>query len=73
MIKELNTATIIDDHSNEGLVKSGMGSVIMIHDGGKVFEVEFVTLTGDTLGVLTLTTDEIGPISAHDVPHVRVV
>jgi hypothetical protein len=43
----------------------------MVHDGGKSFEVEFVTQTGDTLGVLTLTADEVQPISARDVPHVR--
>ncbi|WP_226854506.1 DUF4926 domain-containing protein [Acidithiobacillus ferriphilus] len=44
----------------------------MINDGGKVFEGEFVTLAGDTLGLLTLAADEIRPISAQDVPHVRV-
>lgn len=33
----------------------------MIHDGGKAYEVEFVTLAGDTLGVLTLTANEVRP------------
>ena len=45
---------------------------MFIHEGGKAFEVEFVTMTGDPLGVLTLTADEVRPISARDVPHVRV-
>jgi hypothetical protein len=53
-------------------VKGDMGAVVMVHDGGKAFEVELVTLAGDTLGVLTLTADEVRPISARDVPHVRV-
>ncbi|MHB1281824.1 MAG: DUF4926 domain-containing protein [Acidithiobacillus sp.] len=72
MICELDTVILLKDRPLENLVKGGMGAVAMIHDGGKAFEVEFVTLAGDTLGVLTLTADEIRPISARDVPHVRV-
>lgn len=49
-----------------------MGAVVMAHAGEKAFEVEFVTLAGDTLGVLTLTADDVRSISARDIPHVRV-
>ncbi|MBU2755204.1 DUF4926 domain-containing protein [Acidithiobacillus sp. CV18-2] len=72
MIRELDTVVLIKDYPAEGLVKGDMGAVVMVHEGGKAFEVEFVTLTGDTLGVLTLSADEVRPISARDVPHVRV-
>ncbi len=72
MIQELDTVVLIEDHPDEGLVKGDMGAVVLVHEGGKAFEVEFVTLTGDNLGVLTLTADEVRPISARDVPHVRV-
>ncbi|MBN6742244.1 DUF4926 domain-containing protein [Acidithiobacillus sp. MC6.1] len=53
-------------------MKGDVGAVVMVHEDGKAFEVEFVTLTGDILGALTLTADEVRPISARDVPHVRV-
>jgi len=72
MIRELDRVTLIKDHPAEGLAKGGMSDVVMVHDSGKAFEVEFVTLAGDTLGVLTLTADEVRPISARDVPHMRV-
>ena len=72
MIQELDTVILVKDYPDQALVKGDMGAVIMVHDGGKAFEVEFVTLAGDTLGVLTLTADEVWPISARDVPHVRV-
>jgi hypothetical protein len=72
MIQELDTVILVKDYPDQGLVKGDMGAVVMVHDGGKAFEVEFVTLAGDTLGVLTLTVDEVRPISARDVPHVRV-
>ena len=54
-------------------MKGDVGSVVFIHEGGKALEVEFTTLAGDPLGVLTLAEDEIRPVSARDVPHVRVM
>lgn len=72
MIHELDTVVLVKDQPDEGLVKGDMGAVVLVHDGGKAYEVEFVTLTGDTLGILSLTADEVRPISARDVPHVRV-
>jgi hypothetical protein len=72
MICELDTVILLKDRPLEGLVKGDVGSVVFIHEGGKAFEVEFVTMTGDPLGVLTLTADEVRPVSARDVPHVRV-
>jgi ATP-dependent exoDNAse (exonuclease V) alpha subunit len=72
MIQELDTVILVKDYPDQGLVKGDMGAVVTVHDGGKALEVEFGTLAGDTLGVLTLTADEVRPISARDVPHVRV-
>lgn len=73
MIQEMDTVILVKDYPDEGLVKGDVGSVVFIHEGGKAFEVEFVTLTGDPLGVLTLTENEIRPVSARDVSHVKVV
>ena len=72
MIQELDSVILLKDCPDQGLMKGDMGAVVMVHGDGEDFEVEFVTLAGDTLGVLTLTDDEIRPISARDVPHVRV-
>ncbi|WP_414040767.1 DUF4926 domain-containing protein [Acidithiobacillus sp. M4-SHS-6] len=72
VIQGLDTIVLVKDHPDEGLVKGDMGAVVLVHTVGQAREVEFVTLTGDTLGVLTLTADEVRPISARDAPHVRV-
>jgi hypothetical protein len=73
MICELDTVILLKDRPLEGLVKGDVGSVVFIHEGGKAFEVESTTLAGDPLGVLTWAEDEIRPVSARDMPHVRVV
>jgi len=72
VIQELDTVILVKGRSDQGLVKGDMGAVAMVHDGGKAFEVEFTTLAGDPLEVLTLAEDEIRPVSARDVPHVMV-
>ena len=72
MICELDTVILLNDRPHEALMKGDVGSVVFIHEGGKAFEVEFTTLAGDSLGVFTLAADEVRPIPARDVPHVRV-
>ena len=71
-VHELDSVMLLKDCPDQGLMKGDMGAVVMVHASGKAFAVEFVTLTGDTLGVLTLSADEVRPISARDMPHVRV-
>ena len=57
MIQQLDIVILLKDRPNEGLVKGDVGSVVFIHEGGKAFEVEFITMAGDPLGVLTLAAD----------------
>ena len=66
MTRELDTVFLLKDQSNEDLVKGDVGAEVFIHEGGKVFEVEFTTLTGEPLGLLTLAEDEIRPVSARE-------
>ncbi|MBU2838767.1 DUF4926 domain-containing protein [Acidithiobacillus thiooxidans] len=73
MTSELDTVILVKDRPDEGLVKGDVGAVIFVHEGGEAFEVEFTTLASDPLGVLTLAEDEIRPVSARYVPHVRLV
>ncbi|MCR2831047.1 DUF4926 domain-containing protein [Acidithiobacillus ferrooxidans] len=40
MIQELEPVILVKDHPDQGLVKVDMGAVVMIHDGGRAFEVK---------------------------------
>ena len=51
MTRELDTVFLLKGQPNEGLVKGDVGAVVLTHEGGKAFEVEFITMTGDPLGV----------------------
>jgi hypothetical protein len=51
--------------------KTDVGAVVHCYDGGKAFEVEFVSGRDDTIGVLTLEEADIRPIGGKDVLHAR--
>ena len=73
MIKELDTVALNRDLSEYGLAKGDLGTVVHVYTDGKAFEVEFTTLTGDTLGVVTLETGDIRPIHEREIAHARAV
>jgi hypothetical protein len=45
--------------------------VVHIHRDGAAYEVEFVTLTGQTLCVATVLLSQLRPVNRRDLSHVR--
>jgi ATP-dependent exoDNAse (exonuclease V) alpha subunit len=56
-----------------GLEAGDIGTVVLIHEGGKGFEVEFVKLDGETYAVTTLRSDQVRPIDRNEIAHARVL
>ena len=50
-----------------------MGTVVLEHDGGRGLEVEFMTLTGETVAVVTVPTDAVRAVADGEIAHVRRV
>ena len=57
----------------ETLKTGDLGTVVMIHEGGQGYEVEFFNLHGETLSVKTLHSHQIRPVSKDEVAHVRKI
>lgn len=55
----------------DGLQAGDVGTVVHIHRGGEAYEVEFMTLAGNTLAVATVLAGQCRPVSNRDVSHVR--
>jgi hypothetical protein len=49
-----------------------LGTVVLTHDN-RGYEVEFITLDGDTVAVVSLTLDEVRSIGRHEIAHVRAL
>ncbi|HIJ61700.1 MAG TPA: DUF4926 domain-containing protein [Rhodospirillaceae bacterium] len=73
MIKELDPVVLTKDLPEAHLQAGDVGWVVMIHGGGAGFEVEFVTLDGETVSVATVTADCVRPVGAKEIAHVRKV
>ena len=55
----------------EGLEAGDVGTVVHVYRAGRAFEVEFVTLEGDTALVATLEAEQVRPVRHHEITHAR--
>jgi len=71
MIKEDECAVLTEDLPAEGLKAGDIGTVVHIHQGGAAYEVEFMTLAGETIAVTTLAATQVRPLARCDMAHAR--
>lgn len=71
MIKEHDRIVLLKDLPEDGLQAGDVGTVVHIHRQGEAFEVEFMTLDGGTVAVVTLLSSQIRAVSKRDITHVR--
>ena len=72
MIRELDSVILTCDLPEHGLKRGDLGTVVLAH-AAKGYEVEFMTLDGETLAVLSLSKDQLRPIGRREIAHARLV
>ena len=73
MIKELDPVVLTKDLPDENLKAGDIGWVVLVHRGGAGFEVEFSTLSGETVSVVTVPAAAVRPVAPKEIAHVRQV
>lgn len=73
MIRELDRVVLGRRLDDLGLEAGDVGTVVLVHDGGRGFEVEFVTLDGETVAVTTVSAGDVRPIDRNEIAHARVL
>jgi hypothetical protein len=71
MIKEHDCVVLTQNLAELDLQAGDVGTVVHIHRDGAAYEVEFVTLTGQTLCVATVLLSQLRPVNRRDLSHVR--
>ena len=71
MINEHDVVVLTEDVPDARLEAGDIGTVVHVHAGGAGYEVEFMTLAGKTMAVVTLLPAQVRPIQPRDVAHVR--
>jgi hypothetical protein len=61
IIKELDTIVLTIDLPEFGLNAGDLGTVVLVHKYGG-YEVEFVTLEGETIAVISLAPEQVRPV-----------
>jgi hypothetical protein len=72
MLKELDTVILTVDLPEHGLSRGDLGTVVLVH-GDRGYEVEFMTLDGETLAVVSLFSEQVRPIGHREIANARVV
>ena len=71
MIQELDDVVLNCDLLRHGLRTGDIGTVVLIHKDGEGYEVEFTTLDGETVAVVTLLASQVRPAHEREIAHAR--
>ena len=72
MMKELDPIVLTSDLPEFGLRVGDLGTVVLVYKYGG-YEVEFVTLDGETVAVVSLTPEQVRPVGHREIAHARLV
>lgn len=73
MIEEHANVVLTENIPENGLAKGDVGVVVHVHQGGSAYEVEFLTMDGGTVALLTLEASQVQLADSRMIPHVREI
>ena len=71
MLKELDRVVLTAPLESEGLECGDVGTIVLVHNNGEAFEVEFMTLDGETAAVATVEASNVRPVGPREIVHAR--
>ena len=72
MIKELDRVALTEDLPEHGLKRGDIATVVLIHEIPR-YELEFFTLDGSTLAVVSAFPHQVRPLGRREVAQARVL
>ncbi|MCU0542010.1 MAG: DUF4926 domain-containing protein [Oscillatoriaceae cyanobacterium Prado104] len=73
MIQELDSVVLTTDIPEQNLERGDIGTVVLVHQGGAGYEVEFVTLTGKTVAIISLFSTQVRGIGEREIARARML
>lgn len=71
MIREHDRVVLSVPLPEAGLERGDIGAIVHIYPRQEAYEVEFVTLTGKTAAVVTVSAAQVRPVGSREIPHAR--
>ena len=72
-MKELDSVVLTLDLPEHGLKEGDIGTIVLVHNGGAGYEVEFIALDGETVAVISLPAEEVRSVARREIPHARQI
>lgn len=73
MTRELDAVVLTVDLPTHSLRAGDIGTVVLVHQGGAGYEVEFLTMEGETVAVVSLHATQVRPVGRREIAHARSV
>jgi hypothetical protein len=73
MIKEHDRVVLTKAIPDQGLTAGDVGTVVHVHKKGEAFEVEFLTLHGETVALATLEASQVRSVQKKEITHARLL
>ena len=71
MLEEHDRVVLTDDVAHPDLRTGDVGTIVHVHRNGEAFEVEFLTLDGQTAALATVQSSQVRPVTGADITHAR--
>jgi hypothetical protein len=71
MLKELDSVVLKADLPEHALKNGDIGTVVLVHRDDAGYEVEFATLNGETVAVVSVFASQVRPVGPKEIAHVR--
>ena len=72
-MRELDMVVLAEDLPEHGLRRGDLGTVMLVHAGGVGYEVEFLTLGGDSVAIVSLRASQVRPVGGREIAHARAL
>jgi Domain of unknown function (DUF4926) len=73
MIEELDRVALTRNLPEHGLIAGDIGAVVGVHQEGRGYTLEFMSLDGNTIAIVTLDAKDVRTIGAREIAHARAV
>jgi Domain of unknown function (DUF4926) len=73
MIHELDMVALTTALPEHGLEAGDVGTVVMVHEDGAGYTIEFMTFAGETVAIATVDAATVRPIRDREIANVRLV
>ncbi|HML24137.1 MAG TPA: DUF4926 domain-containing protein [Aggregatilinea sp.] len=70
---ELDQVVLTTDIPEHDLKAGDIGTIVLVHGEHEGYEIEFVTLGGKTIAVVTVTASQVRPIREQEIAHARPI